>query len=67
MTLDIKESYLEQFTSFLKSLPKDAVKVSPSLDDEIMKRVSAYKSGEMKTSPFGEGLDEIRSKIASKL
>jgi hypothetical protein len=40
--------------------------VKKSLDDEINKRVDEYKSGTMKTVPFGTGLDKIRKKLESK-
>jgi hypothetical protein len=64
MKIDIKEQYLDKFED---SLPKDAVVVKKSLDDEINKRVDEYKSGIMKTVPFGTGLDKIRKKLESKI
>ncbi len=67
MRIDIKDQYIEQFEALLKTLPADAVEIKKSLDDEINKRVEEYKSGKMKTTPFLEGLDEIRESLVSKL
>jgi hypothetical protein len=67
MRIDIKDQYIEQFEALLKTLPADAVEIKKSLDDEINKRVEEYKSGKMKTTPFMEGLDEIRESLVSKL
>ena len=67
MKLTIKDEYLEQFEQMLKTLPKDAVEVKKSLDEEITKRSLEYRSGKMETEPFGTGLDEIRERLLSKL
>jgi hypothetical protein len=67
MKIDIKEQYLDKFIDFINSLPKDAVVVKKSLDDEINKRVDEYKSCTMKTVPFCTGLDEIRKKLESQI
>ena len=67
MKIDIKEQYLVKFEDFINSLPKDAVIVKKSLDDEINQRVHEYKNGTMKTVPFGTGLDKIRKKLVSNL
>ncbi|MFW5989886.1 MAG: addiction module protein [Campylobacterales bacterium] len=67
MRIDIKDQYIEQFEALLKSLPEDAVEVKKSLDEEIKKRSQEYRSGEMKTTPFMEGLDEIRESLVSRL
>lgn len=67
MRIDIKDQYIEQFEALLKTLPADAVEIKKSLDDEINKRVEEYKSGKIKTTPFMEGLDEIRESLVSKL
>ena len=67
MRIDIKDQYIEQFEALLKTLPADAVEIKKSLDDEINKIVEEYKSGKMKTTPFLEGLDEIRESLVSKL
>jgi hypothetical protein len=67
MKIDIKEQYLDKFEDFINSLPKDAVVIKKSLDDEINKRVEEYKSGNMKTVPFGTGLDRIRKKQESQI
>jgi predicted molibdopterin-dependent oxidoreductase YjgC len=67
MKIDIKDQYLDKFEDFINSLPKDAVVVKKSLDDEINQRVDEYKSGTMKTVPFGTGLDKIRKKLESQI
>ena len=67
MKITIKDEYLEQFEQMLKTLPKDAVEVKKSLDEEIKKRSQEYRSGKMKTTPFMEGLDEIRESLISRL
>ena len=38
-----------------------------SFDDEINQRVQEYKSGNMKTVPFGTGLDKIRKILESQI
>ncbi|MCG3693495.1 hypothetical protein [Aliarcobacter butzleri] len=67
MKIDIKEQYLDKFENFINSLPKDAVVVKKSLDDEINQRVHEYKNGTMKTVPFDIGLDKIRKKLESQI
>jgi hypothetical protein len=59
MKIDIKEQYLDKFEDFINSLPKDAVIVKKSLDDEINQRVDEYKSGTMKTVPLVLGLIKL--------
>jgi hypothetical protein len=44
-----------------------AVEIKNSLDNEIAKRVALYRSGNMKTTPFMDGLDSIREKLVSQL
>ena len=67
MMLKIDEKYITKFESFIASLPKGTVEMKNSLDDEIAYRVGEYRSGNMKTTPFMEGLDEIREKLLSQL
>jgi len=67
MTVNIKEQYLPEFENFIKTLPKDAIEIKKSLDEEILKRSQEYRSGKMKTVPFGTGLDRIREKLVSQL
>ncbi len=67
MMLKIDEKYITKFESFVASLPKGTVEVKNSLDDEITNRVREYRNGNMKTTPFMEGLDEIREKLVSQL
>jgi len=67
MRISIKEQYMPEFEKFLKTLPDDAIEIKNSLDDEINKRVEEYRSGKMKTTPFMDGLDEIRASLVSRL
>ena len=67
MRVNIKEQYLPEFEKFIKTLPDDAIEVKKSLDEEIQKRSKEYRSGKMETSPFMEGLDEIRESLVSRL
>jgi hypothetical protein len=48
-------------------MPEGAIEIKKSLDEEIKKRSQEYRSGKMKTVPFGTGVDEIREKLVSKL
>jgi len=64
MTLKIDNRYVAKLESFVTSLPDGAIQIKKSLDDEILKRVDEYKNSTMKTSPFGSGLDKIRSKLS---
>lgn len=67
LTLNINDNYAKQILELLATIPKEAFIQSPkpSLSAEINRRVEEYKSGKMKTTPFKEGLDELRAKIAS--
>jgi len=67
MMLKIDERYIAKFENFVASLPKGTVEMKNSLDDEIANRVREYRNGNMKTTPFMEGLDEIREKLVSQL
>jgi len=67
MMINIQDQYIEQFEMFINSLPLDAIEVKKSLDEEITKRVTEYKSGILKTSPFGTNLDTIREKLSAQL
>jgi len=67
MMLDIDDKYVNKVESFIASLPKGAVEIKNSLDDEIAKRVMQYRDAKMKTTPFMEGLDDIREKLVAKL
>ncbi|MGZ8548851.1 MAG: hypothetical protein ACXW33_09605 [Sulfuricurvum sp.] len=67
MRVSIKEQYMPEFEKFVKTLPDDAIEIKKSLDDEISKRVEEYRSGKMKTTPFMDGLDEIRASLVSRL
>lgn len=67
MKISIKEQYLPEFEKFIKSLPDDAIEIKKSLDEEIQKRSQEYRSGKMKTTPFMDGLDEIRESLISRL
>ena len=67
MKVSIKDQYIDKFEDFMNSLPQDAIVVKKSLDDEINKRVDEYRSGNVKTTPLLEGLNEIRENLVSQL
>jgi hypothetical protein len=69
MTIMVKidDKYISNFENFISSLPQDAVEIKNSLDNEISQRVAQYRSGQMQTTPFMDGLDSIREKLLSKL
>ena len=67
MMLKIDDKYIENFESFIASLPEGAVELKNSLDAEIVKRVTKYRNGQMETTPFMEDLDELRAKLAARL
>jgi len=66
-TIKVDDRYIAKFEQWIASLPKGAVEIRSSLDDEIMKRVTEYRNGNMKTTPLMEGMDDIREKLVSKL
>jgi len=67
MQVKIQDNYVDKFNDFINTLPTDAVTIKKSLDEEIQKRVDEYRSGKMKTTPFMEGLDEIRKSLELRL
>ncbi len=67
MLIDIDKRYIDKLEAFIASLPEGSANIKHSLDDEIAKRVAAYRSGKMKTLPFSEGLSNIREKLVSQL
>ena len=66
MTLKIDDKYLPKLESFIASLPKGAVEMRGSLDEEIMERVEQYENGQMKTTPFTDGLHTIKERLLSQ-
>jgi len=67
MRINIQDQYIEQLETFLKSLPKNAVEIKHSLDEEISKRIINYKNGDLQTVAFGTRLDSIRKKLLAQL
>jgi PHP family Zn ribbon phosphoesterase len=67
MRISIKEQYIHKFEEFMNSLPKDAIEVKKSLDEEVNQRVDDYRSGKIQTVPFGTGLSSIREKLVSQI
>lgn len=65
--MDIKEQYLDQFEHFIKSLPRDAVVLKRSLDEEIQKRVLEYKKNNSQTIPFDKNFSDLRTKLESRI
>ena len=66
MRVSIKDQYIDKFEDFMDSLPKDAITIKKSLDEEINQRVDDYRNGKMKTTPFGTGLETIREKLVAQ-
>ena len=66
MRISIKDQYIDKFENFMDSLPKDAVTIKKSLDEEINQRVNDYKNGKIETTPFGTGLEAIREKLVAQ-
>jgi len=67
MRVEIKDQYMDKFEELINTLPKDAVIIKKSLDEEINQRVSDYRSGKIKTTPFMDGLEDIRENLVSQL
>ena len=67
MRINIKDEYVKQFETFINSLPKNAVEIKSSLDEEIAKRVDDYKNGDLKTVAFGSELESIRDRLSAQL
>ena len=67
MLLSVDDKYINKVENFIASLPQGAVEVENSLDDEIATRVALYRSGNMQTTPFMDGLDSIRERLISQL
>ncbi len=68
--LKVEEAYVEALESFVSTLPEGAVVLTPikrSLDNELRERIDRYRREEMKTTPFEEGLDELRRAIVDRL
>jgi len=67
MRVEIKDQYMDKFEELINTLPKDAVIIKKSLDEEINQRVSDYRNGKMQTTPFMDGLEDIRENLVSQL
>ena len=65
--LSVDDKYINKVENFIASLPQGAVEVKNSLDDEIATRVALYRSDNMQTTPFMDGLDSIRERLISQL
>ena len=63
INLDIKDQYLSNFENFIKSLPKDAIKIQNSLDKEIETRVKEYQSGKMETISHEKMWESINQEL----
>lgn len=62
MTITINDSFADQVITFLKTLPKEAVKIEPSRPwyaDEVKSRADEYRSGKMETVPHNEMWERI--------
>lgn len=62
MTITINDNIADKVMAFLNSFPKEAVKIEPSRPwyaDEVKRRADAYWRGELETTPWNEGWEEI--------
>lgn len=61
MTIRINDLYAQEALELLSSLPSDAISVEPKAwyADEVKRRIEEYKRGEMETTPWDEGWEEI--------
>jgi len=67
--VEINEQYAQQFQQFIKSIPKNAIKltlIKNNLDEEIEKRIKAIDNGEEVLTPYTQGMSELRKKLQSK-
>ena len=68
--LKVEQKYMDQFHELISQLPQDAVMLTPiknSLSEEVEKRIERYKRGKMDTTPFSEGLNNIREGLLNRL
>lgn len=66
MMISIKDKYLKQLETFVNSLPKDAIQLKSSLDEELDNRIDSYNNNKLLTMPFDARLDSLRSKFSSQ-
>ena len=62
MTITVNDSIADKVMSFLNSLPKESVSIEPSRPwyaDEVKSRIEEYRSGNMETTLWNEGWEEI--------
>jgi sensor domain CHASE-containing protein len=72
MTVTINDSFTDQVIAFLKTLPKEAVKIeevaTPWYADEVQKRIEEYQSGNMKMASldqaFWDEMDDFIDTVA---
>lgn len=72
MTVTINDSFTDQVIAFLKTLPKEAVKIeeatTPWYADEVQKRIEEYQSGKMETAlldqAFWDEMDDFIDTVA---
>ncbi len=67
ININIQDEYLDSFYSYIESMPKGAIVIPSSLDDEILKRVKWYKKNKSKSVSFSSGLEELREKVIAKI
>ncbi len=67
ININIQDEYLDSFYNFVDSMPKGAILIPSSLDDEILKRVEKYKKNRSKSVSFSSGLEELREKVIAKI
>jgi len=59
ININIQDEYLDDFYSYVESMPKGAIVLLSSLDGVILKRVEQYKKEKSKSIPFSTGLKEL--------
>lgn len=72
MTVTINDSFSDQVIAFLKTLPKEAVRIeeakTPWYADEVERRIEEFKSGKMKIAPldqaFWDEMDDFIDTVA---
>ena len=67
ININIQDEYLDSFYRYVDSMPKGAIIIPSSLDDEIVKRVDQYKKDKSKSISFSSGLEKLREKVISKI
>jgi len=66
--VEVDEQYAQKFQQFIKSMPKDAIKmtlIKHNLNAEIARRIDEIKNGSVETRSLS-GLSSIRERYANR-